>query len=790
MFRNYLIVSLRSFFKNKTAAVINILGLSFGAACSLLLTLYVVDELGYDQFHRNHDRIQRLIYKSKKSQEAEYWAITPGSHRKFVLEYFPEIKAAVRVCPSWGSKQLLRYQEKIFYEENFCWADPGVFEVFDFKLLRGDPHTALSQPYSVVITPAIAKKYFGNEDPIGKALTKDTSLKYVVTGIVAPVPGNSHIKFDFLATTKINVDWESPTMWVYTYLLLHEAQSAAAVQARLPEFVQERFGENAADSYSLNLQPLAKIHFDTSLQYDLEPGNARVYPYAIAVVALLIVMIASINYVNLATARSGQRAKEVGLRKIVGGVRTQLIKQFFTESMLYCFCAVLFALMLVEICLPYVNAATGKTLALARWQTPFALLLPVTLILGVGLLAGIYPAVVLSGFRPLEALKATFTLGRKGLALRQGLVFLQIAIAVVLMVCTLVVNRQLHYFQKKDLGFNQEQVLVTELRDSTAVARSSSLKSELLRHPDIQSVSKMQSVPGQLIQMYVSAIQPEGFARDQAFRSYIFDADYDFMETLGMKLVAGRNFSRTFGTDSAKAVIINEALAKRLGWDNPLGKRLTIPVTNQDAHVIGVAKDFHFASLHTAIEPALISLAKNRGVMLAARVQTAHLDKTLEYIKKTWEAFNPGYPFEFFFLDEYFGRQYRAEQKMGQIIFATTGLSIFIVCLGLFGHIQFAAETRRKEIGIRKVLGASVADVVALLSKDFMQLTLIANFVAWPIAWYIMKQWLQNFVYRIDIGWWLFALAGGTALLIALLTVSTQALKAALANPVEALRYE
>ncbi|MGH7595572.1 MAG: ABC transporter permease [bacterium] len=790
MLKNYLIISIRNFFKNKTAALINIGGLALGIACSSIIALYVIDELSYDQFHQKHNRIYRLTYKSKKSQEASNWAITQGIHSKFIAEYFPEVKTAVRICPSWGSKQLLRYREKVFYEDNFYWTDPNVFEVFDFKLLQGDPRTALSQPYSVVITPAIAKKYFGDENPIGKAFTKDTSLKYVVTGIVAPAPANSHLKFDFLATTKINVDWEASTMWVYTYLLLDEANSAAGVQTRLPDFIQARFDENAASSYSLNLQPLSHIHFETAMHYDLEPASARIYPYAISVVGLLILLIASINYVNLATARSTQRAKEVGLRKVIGGFRFQLIKQFFTESLLYCFFAVLFALVIMEISLPYINVITGKTLSLAGLGTPFALLLPVVLIFAVGLLAGIYPAIVLSSFRPIDTLKGTFNPGHKGLALREGLVFLQIAVSVMLISCTLVINRQLHYFQNKDLGFNKEQVLVTELRDLTAVAKINSLKSELLRHPNIQSVSKMQSVPAQLIQMYVSAIQPEGLARDEAFRSYIFDADYDFVETLGIELIAGRNFSRAFGTDSAEAVIINEALAKRLGWENPLGKRLVIPVTNQSAHVIGVAKDFHFVSLHSAIEPALISLTKNSGVMLATRFHTANLPETLDHIKKTWEAFNPGYPFEFFFLDEYFGRQYRSEQKMGQIIFAATGLAVFIVCLGLFGLIQFAAETRRKEIGIRKVLGATVPSVIALLSKDFMKLAAIANLVAWPAAWYAMSKWLQNFAYRIEIGWWIFALAGGLALLIALLTVSAQAIKAALANPVEALRYE
>lgn len=789
MFQNYLKIAFRNLFKHKFHSIVNILGLALGVSSFLVLALYVIDELAYDQFHENSDRLYRLTYASQKTTPPEQWAITTGKHGKLLPDVFPEIEAAVRICPSWGNKQLVQYQDKTYYESRFFWADPNVFEVFDFPLLQGDPETVLSNPYSVVITPAIAKKYFGDENPIGKSFRKDASLDYTVTGIVAPAPANSHIKYDFIATTNINVDWEGASMWVYTYLLLRQPD-ATGLEKKLNAYIHDYHGEAAAQKYQLTLKSISSIHYDTAIKYDLEPASATIYPYALALIAILILGIACINFVNLSTARATMRAREVGVRKVVGAARIQLMGQFLGEALLFSFFAMLIALATVEVLLPAINGFTGKALALNHFGWPSLLFGLGILTIAICLLSGGYPAFLLSAFKPVAVLKGKIGISGSSNHLRKGLVILQFTISLTLLICAGVIAAQLAYFQSKPLGFEKEQVVVTRLEQNATTSDIETLKTRLLSQQNIVSVSKMQNVPGQLIQMYVGLVQPEGYSNEDAFRAHLYYGDYDLVETLGITLLEGRNFSRDFPTDSSEAIIINEAMANKLGWESPIGKQILLPATNQQGTIVALAKDFHFASLHNEIQPLVMTMAKGRGNMLAIRISGKEIPETLTHIETHWETLNSGYPFQYYFLDEYFDGQYKSEERLGLIVRAATGLAIFIVALGLFGLILYTAERRSKEIGIRKVLGASVSNLIFLLSREFFLLVLIGNLLAWPLAWLAMQNWLGNFAYRIQLTPEIFIGTAIFSLLVTALTISYQAAKAALANPVEALKYE
>ncbi len=789
MLQNYLKIAFRNLFKHKFHSLVNILGLALGVSSFLVLALYVIDELTYDQFHQNSDRLYRLTYASQKTTPPEQWAITTGKHGKLLPDVFPEIEAAVRICPSWGNKQLVQYQDKTFYESRFFWADPNVFEVFDFLLIQGDAQTVLSNPYSVVITPAIAEKYFGDENPIGKSFKKDASLDYTVTGIVAPAPANSHIKYDFIATTNINVDWEGASMWVYTYLLLKQS-GATGLAEKLNAYIHDYHGEAAAEKYQLTLKPISSIHYDTAIKYDLEPASATIYPYALALIAILILGIACINFVNLSTARATMRAREVGVRKVVGAARIQLMGQFLGEAFLFSFFAMLIALATVEVLLPAINGFTGKALALNHFGWPSLLLGLSILTIAICLLSGAYPAFLLSAFKPVAVLKGKIGVSGSSNHLRKGLVILQFTISLTLLICAGVIAAQLAYFQSKPLGFEKEQVVVTRLEQNASASDIETLKTRLLNHQDIVSVSKMQNMPGQLIQMYVGLVQPEGYTNEDAFRAHLYYGDYDLVETLGITLLDGRNFSRDFATDSAEAIIINEAMANKLDWESPIGKQILLPSTNQQGTIVALAKDFHFASLHNEIQPLVMTMAKGRGNMLAIRISGKEIPETLTHIETHWETLNNGYPFQYYFLDEYFDGQYKSEERLGLIVRAATGLAMFIVALGLFGLILYTAERRSKEIGIRKVLGASVSSVIFLLSREFFLLVLIGNLLAWPLAWLAMQNWLGNFAYRIQLTPEIFLVTAIFSLLVTALTISYQAAKAALANPVEALKYE
>jgi putative ABC transport system permease protein len=674
------------------------------------------------------------------------------------------------------------------------FTDAGFFEIFSFPLLRGDPAKVL-EPNTLVLTASLAQKLFGDDDAIGKVLSMEVGEKeeaFAVTGIAKDPPENSHFTFEMLVPfrtlyrTRIAINNNQ----FLTYLLLREGHSAKELENKLPAFAEAYHGKEYVEkrSFRYELQPLFNIYFGE--EDAPNKGDLR-YIAIFSAIALLILLIACANFMNLAIARSFQRSREVGVRKVLGARRSQLVRQFLGESVLFCLLAIPFAIGIIELALPTMSAMTGKTLILDLGSNAAFLLFLGGIVLFVGLVAGSYPAIFLSAFQPEAALKGRQPLHLRGAFLRKALIVCQFFISIALIAGTAVMQKQLHFIQNKKLGFDKEQVVVLPLANTHTRERKASLKNELLEHPAIVSVSTCAGAPTDRAFAGMRYLQLPIEGVEARVDMHIASVDEDFVQTLGMKIVAGRDFSEAFSTDESEAFLINETAAKAFGFVEPdeiIGKRLNMLI--KVGTVIGVVKDFHGESLHKKIEPFLLHIDRRYHWAIAIRIQPNAVNDALAYIQKQWRAFAPGMPFEMSFLDEKIDALYRKEQRIRRIFLYFSGLAVFLACLGLFGLAAFAAERRTKEIGIRKVLGATVANVTALLSKDFVKLVLLANVIAWLVAWYAMNRWLQNFAYRIEIEWWIFLLAGGLALVIALLTVSTQAIRAALANPVESLRYE
>jgi len=813
MFKNYLKIAARNLLKHKAYSLINVLGLAIGMACCILILLYVQNELSYDRHHQNAERIYRVASDHKFGGTNFHMAVSPAPMAEALVRDFPEVESAARFR-GYGSFLIKKEGGQNFKEERVIFADNAIFDIFTAPLFAGDTKAALTAPNTVVISRATAKKYFDEANPVGQSLLFDNTGVFKITGVFEDMPDNGHFHFDFIASLT-SMEESRNNLWVSnnfrTYLLLKGGGKPAALEAKFPEMVRKYAGPQAQEFLGTSfdelvkqgnqirfyLQPLQDIHLYSDLGVEFEPNGSIKYVYIFSAIAFFILLIACINFMNLATARSANRAREVGIRKVVGSYRRQLIGQFLSESVFLSVIAMILALVLVELVLPTFNRLAEKNLQtfyLGNWALPAALL-GITLL--VGIVAGSYPAFVLSAFRPVSVLKGALQAGARASRLRSALVVFQFAASVILIVGTIIIKNQLHYIQNKNLGFNKEQVIV--LHDAYALQEKlEAFKNEVMRNPNMISATVSGYLPVSSNRSD-TGFWPEGQrAGDNPVSMQIWSTDYGYIETMGMAIVAGRNFSETFGADSS-AIILNQKAAKMFGFDDPLGKKIytwaftpgqgidrdrTIPYT-----VIGVVKDFHFASLKSNIGALGLRLGRSRG-LVSFRFKVQEVAALIAFLENKWKEFAPDQPFAYSFLDERFSNMYRAEQKVGDVFSVFAGLAIFTACLGLFGLASFMAEQRTKEVGIRKVLGATTVNVTALLSKDFIKLVLVANLIAWPVAWYAMNRWLQDFAYRINISWWVFALAGGLALLIALLTVSTQAIKAALANPVEALRYE
>ena len=806
MLSNYLKIAWRNLIRNKAFSAINIIGLAIGLATCLLISLFVLDELSYDRYNEKADRIVRVIFRGSsaggKMNEAN---VMPPTAQTLKADY-PEVLEATRLRV--GGAPLITVGQKTFRDASIAFADSNFFDVFTLPLLQGNLKTALVHPNTAVITSAMARTYFGNEDPMGKVLMiKGGNSTYQITGVIDKVPTNSHFQFDLFVSMASFSDAKSPS-WMtsefYTYLVLPKGYDYHQLEAKLPQVIEKYMGPQLQQAMGMSLaqfrkkgndiglflQPLTDIHLHSDFAYDLAPPGNIQYVYSFNAVAVLMLLIACINFMNLSTAGASKRAKEVGIRKVLGSVRQSLTNQFLIESLLLTAISLLLGIGLVYLALPLFNTLAGKELTMNFTANPW--LLPGLLGLGllVGVLAGSYPAFYLSSFQPVSVLKGKFTANTKSIGLRSSLVVIQFFISITLMVCTTVVYRQLGYIQHKKLGYNKDQVLV--LPETWLLGKQEDVfRSQIMQDPRIVNVSTSGYLPAGPSNNNNFFIYPETNST-QLLKTLRYDVDYNYIPTLGMQMATGRNFSRNYGTDSS-GVILNETAANLLGWhENALGHAITN--TNNEGHketyrVIGVVKDFHFKSLHERISPLVMMLGNTSGTVIV-KVKTKDIAELLASLKTQWNQLKADAPFTYSFLDDRFNATYQFEQKTGQILGLFAGLTIFVACLGLFGLATFTAEQRTKEIGVRKVLGASVTSIVALLSKDFLKLVLVAIVIASPVAWYIMNWWLQDFAYKIDISWWMFGLTGGLAVGIALLTVSFQSIKAALMNPVKSLRSE
>lgn len=804
MFRNYLKIAWRNLRKHKAYTAINVAGLALGMACCILLMLYVQNELAFDAFHEKAGRIYRIIETESSPEQGErHFPFTMGPVAPALMREFPEVVNTVRLRDRFGNGRFsARYGERHFYEGDYLIAEPSFFEIFDFKLLQGDAKAVLQEPLAAVLTQAAAQKYFGNESPLGKILTTDRFGELHVTGVMADPPHLSHLDFSMLvsfATLEANRGWKQfIDSWdsesFITYVLTRQPVEVAAFNARLNAVVRRHRGESPQNLRQLAVQPLRDIHFHSAhLEFDRNRDKGDIsYLFIFAAIAFFILFIACINYMNLATARALKRAKEIGMRKVAGAFRSQLIGQFLGESLLFSGLSLLAAVMLVELVLPSINAFSGKDLALNFDGQGWMLLNLAALAIFVGIVSGSYPAFYLARLNPAVLFKGESHAPAGATRLRRILVVTQFALSIVMMVATVAASRQLHFMRTKNLGFNQDQLVVIDINSGNTRRNFSSIKNEMAKIPEITHVSVSSRVPGEwknLAQIQaVSARAPtEGM-----HTLYYIAVDEDFLQTFEMDLSAGRNFSKTMGRDSS-AIIINETAARLFGWTSPLGEELSVPASKFQGPVIGVVKDFHFQSLHEKIGPLILGHWNNPIQAIdyfTVRLRPENLPQTLAALQRVHERFDQTTPFEYNFLDERLKDFYQADIRMGKIFGASAGLTIFIACLGLLGLAAFTAEQRTKEIGVRKVLGASVAQIVMLLSKDFTVLVMLAAAIASPIAFWALSRWLQNFAYHITLGLDTFLLAAVVALLVAWLTVGVQAIRAARANPIDSLRYE
>jgi putative ABC transport system permease protein len=723
-------------------------------------------------------------------------AITPAPLARALTREFPEIISATRL--QCTENVLLSHGEKNFLESNFFFADPETFEIFTLEMLKGDPNTALDNPYSMVISETMASKYFGSQDPMGKRINYKNSSDFTVTGVLKNMPGNSHFVMDFVVPfeTLGELTGRDLTRWgisgFYTYILLHEGVDVAELEAKLPTFLEKYWDENYPVHDRYFLQALTRIHLHSHLLGELTPNNDINNIYLYISIAFLILVIACINYMNLTTARSIQRGKEVGIRRIVGAQRGQLIRQFLCESAVLAFISLLVSFAIAELVLPACNSFVERDLSFnIAGNLPLLLwFFVLTALVGIG--AGSYPAFVISTYRPVSVLRSDFKRGSKGGILRNALVVFQFTISIALIVCTLVVKRQLDFIRSKDVGYRKDQIVAVTVRDRAARRNIGTIRSELKRNSNIISVSSSSNLPNHITSQ--GRASWPGMQEDIDIPIYVGLVDYDFTDLYEIEIVEGRSFSREFTSDANGAFLLNESAVEVLGWESPVGKDFTHRGhlgAGGTGKIVGVMKDFHSHSLHQKIEPLYLYLDPGQDhSFLSVTIKGDNIPKTIEFMKDRVEAFSPNYPFEYHFFDELFNDVYRSEQKLGSLLSIFSLLAVFIACLGLLGLVSITTEQRTKEIGIRKVMGATVSNIVLLLSMDFLKWVVVANAIAWPVSYYAMNKWLQDFAYRPEFKIWIFLLSAVLALLIALISIGCQAIKAGFSNPVDTLRYE
>lgn len=813
MFKNYLKTALNNLRHKKIYALINISGLAVGMAASILILLFVQDELSFDQYHEKKERIHRVISEWKNETGFRGGVISSYILGRTLKEvHSNELEDVVRV--SYSSSFMFEYGDKKFTEEAISLADPGLFNMFSYKLLEGNPETALVEPFTMVLTQTLAQKYFGDENPVGKTIMIE-QMPVKITGVMEDIPTNSHAHYnafvsmktgDTILSERVRTQWGEGSQVIY--LLLKEGIEAAHFQSLMPTFISNHAfggsdGENDPnDFFRLTLQPLTDIHLKSNYSHELEANGNITYVYIFLAVAFIIILIASINYMNLATARSAERSKEVGMRKVVGAHRSQIIAQFMGESILTTFLGLSLAILIAELFLPTFNEMAGKELSLSLLENPTLLIGAISLAFLVGVISGSYPALFLSSFKPSSVLKGSKGSSKGGsVVLRKALVVIQFSVSIILIIGTLVVNNQLHFLRNKDLGINTDYMLNLAFTDSSVVRQYESLKTELLANSNVKSVTATNKrMTGRLssnLGYTIEGAQPNPNGQEN-YSITTVTSDYDFFKTYEAEIVMGRDFSREYPSDLREGFIINESAMKLLGLEDPIGKSVKgqtfdysiMDFAPKEGQIVGVVKDFNYESLYSEIRPVMFQLSNDWLNWVSIKISTENMPETIAEIERTYKLFDEEHPVEISFLDDRINELYMAEERFLGIFTTFAILAILIATLGIFGLASFTAEKRRKEIGIRKVLGSSVSQVTMLITKDFIVLILIASAIGLPSAYFITATWLEDFTYKISLSVWVFLGSVCFTLFVALLTVSTQAIRAGKLDPAKVLRQE
>lgn len=805
MLKNYIKIAFRNFIRHKGYTFINIFGLATGIVCCLFILVYVRDELSYDKYHEKADQIYRIVNAGLIRGNQIEIPLVSGPWGPAMVEEFPEVLKAVRIKPP-DSRWVIRHEEKKFPEKGVYFVDPTFFETFDVEMVVGNPETVLEAPYSMVLTEEMAEKYFGDEDPIGKILVGDNWMNFNITGVMKKHPPSTHMNYDFLVnfetlnraidpTNKqlyygdLSKNWQN--FRIYTYLLLNANADPEAVENKMRTLLEERLGialRTAGVELNPYLQKLTDIHLKSNLEGELGPTGDESYIYIFSAVAVFILLIACINFMNLATARSENRAKEVGMRKVVGADRLQLIKQFLTESILFTLLASVIGAIAVLLLLVPFNTIAEKSISFSDILNGQTILSLIVLAVIVGVVSGSYPALFLSAFQPSDVLSGKKHKGGSGGLLRKILVVVQFAISVFLIIGLCVIFSQMRYIRNRPLGFEQENILAVPLSDPVPRSTYDSYKTTLLSDSQVINVSASSTIPGGLFG--IGLLRPVGRPANENLTLQVINVDYDFLETFGLELHEGRDFSREFTTDMNRALLLNEEAVKQFGFDSGLDKRLT-PGGPNVLPVVGCLKDYYFKSLHQKIEPFVMILGNEQAFnWVYIKTTSESMSEVMQFAEQEWRRLNPGHPFEYTFVDRNIALMYQSETKLSRLFSIFTAIAIYIACLGLFGLASFSVLQRTKEIGIRKIVGASVSSILFILLKEYVKWVVVANVIAWPLAFYLMRRWLEGFAYHTSLNILAFIGSGTLALIIALLTVSSQTYKAAAANPVDSLRYE
>lgn len=802
MIKSYIKTAFRNIKKNRGTSFLNISGLALGITCFIIIGLYVYSELSFDKYHSKADRIYRVALSLKLNDITYNEAALQFPAANAFKENYPEVENTVRIYKQFD-RTLVKYGDKKFSEEKFFFADQTIFNVFDFEIINGNSNNALTKPNSVAISESMALKYFGTENPIGKTINYQNQTDFTVSAVYKDMPPYSHAHFDFLVSMDFIINyWNSVNgvdgrhnnwYWngAWTYVLLNQKESAEKFASAMPGFIKKYFPERYQNA-SLLIQPLTDIHLRSNLTGEIEPNGSITNVYVFSTIAVFILLIACINFINLSIAQGSDRAKEIGVRKVLGAEKSQLIMQIIGETLVASFIATAASLIFVEIVLPQFQEIFGRKLSLSLMENSGGFLFLIGVAVFVGFVSGLFPALYLSNFSPVTILKKTIRLNFSYEILRKGLVVLQFSVSIFLIIGMGMIYKQMNFIKNKDLGFDKESVLIVKAK-AEVNNKFETFRNELLNAPGILSVAGTSDIPG--AGSNGSRFVPEGFAQENPQMLPLTFADYDFVSSLGIQLKEGRNFSKSFPADTEKAFILNEKAVENLGWqNNAVGKKIELfgPGTDEiikSGFVIGVIKDYNYESLHSEVKPLVLSYSPFHEYYLI-RLDKGNAADKLAAIEKVWNKFSPDWTFEAFFLDNNLEKLYQSDQRLATIVNYFGFLAVIIACLGLYGLAAFAAKKRIKEIGIRKVLGASVPGIVKLLSFDFIKLVLIANVLAFPVAYYAITNWLEAFAYRIEIDYMVFVIAAAITILIALLTVGVQALKASLANPVNSIKYE